>query len=195
MQYDVFISCEHEDYKYAEEIYEFLEANGIHTFLASKSLRIIGASDWSTAIHTAFKSSYHLVIFASNAEYVDSTWVYYGRDMFIADKLRGRRSGEIVTILKDVNVDDINMDLWKYESFTFDNYKEHLLSYVESPSSLERKNSVCGCINPSVPFDDKEDSILEDNDDDSGVCYCIDPSSSFEDMKDLILVDNDDDSE
>ena len=46
-------------------------------------------------------------------------------------------------------------------------------------------------IDPFLSFEDMEDSILEDNDDDSGVCYCIDPSSSFEDMKNIILMDDD----
>ena len=142
MQYDVFISCKSEDYKYAEEIYEFLEANGIHTFLASKELRTLGESEYRRAISAAMKSTYHMIVFASNAEYVDSTWVYYEWDMFINAKLKGYKSGQIVTILKDVNVDDINMDLWKYESFMFDNYKEKLLSYAETPSSLKRREEV-----------------------------------------------------
>ena len=142
MQYDVFISCKSEDYKYAEEIYEFLEANGIHTFLASKELRTLGESEYRRAISAAMKSTYHMIVFASNAEYVDSTWVYYEWDMFINAKLKGFKSGQIVTVLKDIDVNDVNLDLWKYESFTFENYKEKLLSYMETPASLERKEEV-----------------------------------------------------
>lgn len=139
MQYDVFISCKSEDYKYAEEIYEFLEANGIHTFLASKELRTLGESEYRRAISAALKSAYHMVIFASQKEYIDSTWVYYEWDWFVNAKLKGFKPGQIVTVLKDVHVNDINADLWKYESFTFDNYKVGLLSYVETPAYLQRK--------------------------------------------------------
>ncbi len=139
MQYDVFISCKSEDYQCAEEIYEFLEANGIHTFLASKELRKLGDSEYRKAISKALKSAYHMIVFASQAEYIDTTWVYYEWDWFINAKLKGFKPGQIVTILKDVNVNDVNSDLWKYESFVFSNYKEGLLSYVETPAYLQRK--------------------------------------------------------
>lgn len=138
MQYDVFISCKSEDYKHAEEIYEFLEANGIHTFLASKELRRLGDSEYRKAISKALKSAYHMIVFASQPEYIDTTWVYYEWDWFINAKLKGFKPGQIVTILKDVNVDDVNSDLWKYESFVFSNYKDNLLSYVETPAYLQR---------------------------------------------------------
>ena len=139
MQYDVFISCKSEDYGYAEEIYEFLKANGIHTFLASKDLRKLGDSEYRKAISATLKSSYHMVIFASQKEYIDSTWVYYEWDWFVNAKLKGFKPGQIITVLKDIHVNDINADLWKYESFTFDDYKDGLLSYVETPSYLLRK--------------------------------------------------------
>lgn len=139
MNYDVFISCKSEDYKYAEKIYDFLKNNGINTFLASTELRQMGESEYRRVISQAMKSTYHIIVFASNADYIDSTWVYYEWDMFLTAKLKGRKQGQILTILKDVEVDDINMDLWKYESFTFENYKERILSYVETPISLQRK--------------------------------------------------------
>lgn len=43
-KYDVFISCKSEDYKYTEEIYDFLKANGINAFLALKEMRIASES-------------------------------------------------------------------------------------------------------------------------------------------------------
>lgn len=139
MKYDVFISCKSEDYEYAGEIYEYLRQNGISAFLASKELRKLGESEYRKAISAAMKGTYHMIVFASRPEYINSTWVYYEWDMFINAKLKGFKYGQIVTILKDVNVDDVDMDLWKYESFTFENYKEKLLSYVETPESLHRK--------------------------------------------------------
>lgn len=139
MEYDVFISCKSEDYKYAEEIYHFLTDNGIHTFLASKELRNIGDTEYRRAISNAMKSAYHMIVFASKAEFIDSTWVYYEWDMFVNAMLKGFKKGQIMTILKGVNTDRINMDLWKYESFTFENYKEKLMDYVETPSFQKRK--------------------------------------------------------
>lgn len=48
------------------------------------------------------KGVYHLIIFASVAEYIDSTWVYYEWDMFVNAKLKGFKPGNIVTILKGI---------------------------------------------------------------------------------------------
>lgn len=139
MEYDVFISCKSEDYKYAEEIYNFLKENGFNAFLANKELRQMGDSEYRRAISKALKSTYHLIVFASNAEYIDSTWVYYEWDWFLVAKIKGKKHGQLLSILKDVNIDDVNADLWKYESKTFENYKESLLSYIETPAYLQRK--------------------------------------------------------
>lgn len=139
MKYDVFISCKSEDYKYAEEIYNFLIENGFKTFLASKELRRIGNSEFRRAISQALKSTYHLIVFASNAEYIDSDWVYYEWDWFLVAKIKGKKQGQLLSILKDIHIDDVNEDLWKYESITFENYKDSLLSYVETPAYLQRK--------------------------------------------------------
>ena len=139
MEYDVFISCKSEDYTFAEEIFNFLKENNINAFLASQELRQIGESEYRRAISEAIMFSYHMIVFASNAEYINSRWVYYEWDMFVNAKLKGRKEGQIVTILKDVKVDNINFALWKYESFSFDNYKNGLLPYVETAKSKERK--------------------------------------------------------
>ncbi len=137
-QYDVFISCKSEDYKYAEEIYDFLRENGFNTFLASKELRNLGESEYRRAISKALRSATHIIVFSSNPEYIESEWVYYEWDMFVTAKLKKFKNGNIVTILKDVNVEEINMDLWKYESFRFDSYKKSLLNYVETDQHKER---------------------------------------------------------
>lgn len=88
---------------------------------------------------TALESTYHMIVFASNAEYITSDWVYYEWDTFINARLKGFKLGQIVTILKDVPTGKIKMDLWKYESFTFENYKEKILTYIETPAYLKRK--------------------------------------------------------
>lgn len=138
-KYDVFISCKSEDYGYAEEVYNFLNSHGIHTFLASKELRKMGDSEYRNAIMQALESAYHLIIFASKPEYVDSKWVFYEWDTFVNAKLSGRKDGQIMTILKGFNTNKLRLDLIKYESFSFVDYKERLLSYVETPESQRVK--------------------------------------------------------
>ena len=139
MEYDVFISCKSEDYIYAEEIYNFLKENGFNVFLANKELRQMGDSEYRKAISQALKSTYHLIVFASKTDYVDSTWVYYEWDWFLVAKIKGKKPGQILSILKDISIDDINADLWKYESKSFYNYKESLIAYVETRADIERK--------------------------------------------------------
>lgn len=140
--YDVFISCKSEDYKYAGEIYDYLKNLGINAFLASRELRRLGESEYRRAISKALKEAYHIIVFASDPKFIESTWVEYEWDMFINAKLKGKKQGNILTILKDVSTDDIPMDLWKYESFKFDDYRQNLMKYVETPESIERKNEI-----------------------------------------------------
>lgn len=140
--YDVFITCKSEDYGYAERIYDFLTAHGIKVFLASKELRRLGESEYRKAISSAMQQAYHLIIFASKAEYIDSTWVYYEWDMFVNAKLKGYKPGNIITILKGVKTDDINMDLWKYESLKFEEYESSVLRYVQTPQSIENRKRI-----------------------------------------------------
>lgn len=156
MEYDVFISCKSEDYGYAEEVYNFLNSNGIHTFLASKELRKMGDAEYRNAIMQALESAYHLIIFASNTEYIESKWVFYEWDTFVNAKLNGRKDGQIMTILKGVSIKELRLDLLKYESFTFENYKGRLLDYVKTPeprtesdSTPVKKNSE---IHPIIKF-------------------------------------------
>lgn len=137
-KYDVFISCKSEDYAYAEAIYSFLRDNGINAFLTSKELRKLGESEYRSAITSVLKEVTHIIVFASRAEYVDSRWVYYEWDWFVNAKLKGFKQGNIVTVLKDVAVESINADLWKYESLTFDNFRDSIIRYVATEQSRQR---------------------------------------------------------
>lgn len=140
-KYDVFISCKSEDYVYAEDIYNFLRDNGINAFLTSKELRSLGESEYRKAITSVLKDVEHIIVFASKAEYIDSRWVFYEWDWFVNAKLKGFKQGNIVTILKDTNVNDINADLWKYESLDFSNFGDTLLRYVETEQSRQRRRN------------------------------------------------------
>ena len=81
----------------------------------------------------------HLIIFASNAEYIKSKWVKYEWGLFINAKLDDSKSGNIITILKDVETKNIPFALRKYESLTLDNYQESILGYVDTESSKKRR--------------------------------------------------------
>lgn len=139
MDYDVFISCKSEDYEYAEEVYDFLKSNGIYTFLASKELRKMGESEYMEAISEALDSACHLIVLTSAKQNVESKWVKFEWSTFLNEILSERKKGQIMTILKDLDVHELPIVLRKYESFTTDNYRERIISYVETPASQKRK--------------------------------------------------------
>ena len=140
MDYDVFISCKSDDYKYAEELYDFLRANHIHAFLASKELRNLGESAYRKAISKALQAATHCIVLASRPEYVESKWVEYEWDVFLNAMLSGyKKDGQLMTIIKGFDVHELPIDFCKYESFTIDNYKSRILTYVQTDASKQRK--------------------------------------------------------
>lgn len=141
-KYDVFISCKSEDYRYAEEVYDFLNENHIHTFLASKELRKLGDSEYREAIEEALDVAEHLIVLSSKPEYVKSKWVKYEWGLFLNDKIDGHKTGNILTILLGFEPHSLVIALRKYESFRFESYKETLLNYVETNESKARLKEI-----------------------------------------------------
>lgn len=137
-KYDVFISCKSEDYKYAEEIYDFLTENHFNTFLASKELRKLGDSQYRESIENALDTTEHIIVFSSNPEYPKSKYVKYEWGLFVDLKLDGQKDGNILTVLKDMTPRELPIGLRRYESFKFENYKDTLLNYVETEEHKER---------------------------------------------------------
>ena len=106
--YDVFISSKNEDYRFDEEVYDFLEANGIHCFLASRELDRIGEAQYANAIDDALDCSEHMIVVASSAEHIRSKWVQYAWVTFVNDLLSNSRNGNLVNILcGDIQLRDL----------------------------------------------------------------------------------------
>lgn len=140
--YDVFISCKSEDYQYAEEIYDFLKSNGITAFLASKELENHGESKYREVITNAVNDAYHLIVFASKAEYFMSNWVKFEWDTFMDNWVEKGRITNIVTILKGVSPTKRPNAFRGLESFVYEEYQNKILPYVETPDSIERRNAL-----------------------------------------------------
>lgn len=138
IKYDIFISCKSEDYKYAEEVYDFLTENHFKTFLASKELRKLGDSQYRQSIEEALDTTEHLIVFASDPEYPKSKYVAYEWGLFVDEKISGRKEGNILTVLKDMNAGDLPIGLRRYESFQYETYKDSLLDYVETKEHQQR---------------------------------------------------------
>lgn len=129
MKYDIFISCKSEDYHDAELIYHYLTDSGLRVFLASIELRAKGRDVYGEIIDVALESADHMIIFASKADYVTTTYVNSEWRTFVEEKRAGRKNGNIITILKGVKVAELPIALRSFQSFTFDEYKSSL-SYL-----------------------------------------------------------------
>ena len=136
-EYDVFISSKSEDYAYAEEVYQFLVSKGLKVFLSSLELDRLGDAEYAKAIDEALDSSSHMIVIASNISYVKSKWVKYEWSTFCNDLKCGFRDGNVVTILGgNIKLAQLPASLRHKQSFSFDNYKGHVLPYVSKEQDM-----------------------------------------------------------
>ena len=139
MNYDVFLSCKSEDYKIAEEVYQYLTDNGFHVFLSSKELRRMKDSEYIDAISDALDSAYHLIVLSSSASNIKSKWVKFEWTTFLNEVLSERKKGQIMTLVNNISVAELPIQLRHYEMFHLDDYKERILSYIETPDYIQRR--------------------------------------------------------
>lgn len=136
-EYDVFISCKSDDYPLAEKVYDFLTERGKRVFLASKELRKLGESEYRNVIEKAIYGCKHIIVVASEADFLVSKWVKYEWDLFLDCKLAGKKDGNLITILKGVALSDIYFTLCKYQSIEYDNFKSEVLDYLPDQTCSE----------------------------------------------------------
>lgn len=129
MNYDVFISCKSEDYPLAKPIYDYLVECGLVVFLASVELRKSGVAVFGKVIDAALESAEHMIVFTSKAEYVTTTYVEDEWRTFDNEIRSGRKSGNIITVLKGVSVANLPIGLRKYQSFDYNDHRD-LISYL-----------------------------------------------------------------
>lgn len=132
MKYNVFISSKSEDYHLAEQVYNFLKENGLKVFLASRELDRLGEAQYADAIDEALDHTTHMIVVASSVEHIKSKWVKSEWSTFSNDLKSGYRSGNLLNVLtKDIKLKDLPASIRHNQSFTFENYKEHILSYLQ----------------------------------------------------------------
>lgn len=138
--YDVFISCKSEDYPLAKGVYEFLNNNGVRTFLASESLRRTGNTEYLNEIDDALDGCKHLIVFCTKAEYAKSEFVKMEWQLFRSEKYSGRKNGNILSIVgSEVQISDLPISLRSYEVIKFSDYKSILLNYVGGRKMLSER--------------------------------------------------------
>lgn len=142
-KYDVFISSKSEDYKLAEQVYDFLVENGLSVFLASRELDRLGVARGDDAIDEAIDSTTHMIVVASSAANVNSEWVKHEWGTFSHDLRSGYRSGNLITVLTEsVRLKDLPSGLRHNQSFNFKNYKKSILSYVKLNEESQNDSTI-----------------------------------------------------
>lgn len=147
-EYEIFISCNSKDYKYGRDLYDFLQKNGITSFLADKELLKLGIADYGKAIDEALEQSKHLVVVTSsvsNVEEATSPYVYYEWHTFSEEKKSGRKDGNIMTIVTNKDITKkLPIALRNTESFLYNDH-ERILDYLkkvpQGTSSLSNTGS------------------------------------------------------
>lgn len=142
MNYNIFISCNSEDYRIGTEIYEFIVHSGFSVFLADQELRKLGNDDYGREIDSALEQATHLIVIASKIEYIEqetSPYVYYEWHSFSEEKKCGRKKGNLITILEDsIHIAELPYALRHCQSIKLSEYQK-ISNYikVESVSSFD----------------------------------------------------------
>ena len=130
--FDIFISSKSEDYQKASEVYNFLRENGYKPFLADQELRQIGTDDYGCAIRQIIQKCHYMIVFASNVDYMTTTYVHSEWNQFLDSLNSGLIEGKLFSIISpSITADLLPPGLSTRQFFTFDNYKELLLQYIK----------------------------------------------------------------
>ena len=137
-KYDVFISSKSLDYSIAEKIYDFLVANGYRVFLACHELDKLGEAEYSEEIDKVLDMTTHMIVVSTDITHINSKWVKFEWSTFCNDLKCGYRKGNLITILSPtIPIRNLPASLRHKQSFTIDDYKNHILSYLAPIDDLE----------------------------------------------------------
>lgn len=130
-KYDVFISSKSEDYPIAEKVYDFLVANGLTVFLASRELNHIGEAEYSEAVDSAIDATHHMIVVTTSIDNIKSKWVKHEWTTFANELRSNYKEGNLLTILgSNVQLKDLPITLRHKQSFSVKSYKENILDYL-----------------------------------------------------------------
>ena len=98
---DVFISFKSQDLQLAKKVKRFLHENGKRVFMSEESLLSLSRTEFAKMIDDALDKSKHLVVVSSDLKYLATQWVEYEWRTFALEVQEGRKTGEVLLVLKD----------------------------------------------------------------------------------------------
>ena len=104
-------------------------------FLADAELRKNATDEYGKVIDEALEAVDHFILFASKPEYVLSPYVANEWRIFIEEKRSGRKKGNLLTILKGLDVRDLPISLRHHQNFPYSEFRGSLLYYIQPINS------------------------------------------------------------
>lgn len=136
--YEIFICCKSEDYELARNVYTYLVERGYRVFLADAELRKKANAEYGKVIDSALDSACHLIVVTSRKEFVESSYVESEWRTFLEEKRTGRKRGNLLTILKGIDVSVLPISLRKYQSFPYSDFSL-IIDYLPLGNQLTKK--------------------------------------------------------
>lgn len=119
VSFDVFISHKSEDLAFAREVYDALVAVGHRPFLSDRCLANVGKTEFQKVIDSALEEARHLVVVGSSRGNIESPWVEAEWRMFVGLKRRGRKQGNVISVLcGHATMDDLPLALGYFQSMS-----------------------------------------------------------------------------
>ncbi|MBC7572138.1 MAG: TIR domain-containing protein [Spirosoma sp.] len=145
---DVFLSRKSQDSHMALQLMNFLRNKGLEVF-DSDELSKHGNSDYGKAIYEALDAAKHIIVIGSSVKHITSTWVESEWNFFINEKLAGRKSGNILTVVGGkISIKDLPPRLRSYQVIPFKSSNfEEIYNYV----SVNKSPSQPAVIPPALP--------------------------------------------
>ena len=130
--FDVFISFKSEDEKHARKVYNFLQDHGFKPFFSTLSVSYVGDSQYLKSIADAIDQCRHMIVVASEPEYIRAPWVEYEWGIFIARRNDRKTDGNLLTVLAgDMRIADLPNVLLPFQSLPLsDAGLQELLQYL-----------------------------------------------------------------
>ena len=132
--YDVFISCNSEDEKYARRVYDYLLESGKKVFFACEVLPEMGKTEYRDAIMDALDHSQHLILVSSNINYITSNWVKEEWSYFVSKLIEDDHKGNLILIEHDkanLNKNELPPNLRYKQRLKLSSFKNYLLRYLQ----------------------------------------------------------------
>jgi hypothetical protein len=105
--FDIFISFRSKDQYLAELLYDFLSNEKYQVFCSSKSIQLLGSSEYAKEIDKALEQSTCLVVVSSDLENFESGWVEYEWRTFQMFLFSGDKKGELFSLTQNISPGDL----------------------------------------------------------------------------------------